>query len=161
MKKNKLFLLILFILVIKSTCFSQEKVQSNWEISPEIGVITSYYGSTNRLFTDQKLIRPLFGFVIKKNVNTNYKIKLQTDFVTIGFTRKYYSPFGVNTLYQDDFILPFIQTDLTLNSKLKFIDLKFGDLSLGAGVFLGKMLNPYTKQKVLKMILVSVRMVKS
>ena len=138
---------ILFVFMINPSCFSQNKIESSWEISPDIGVITSYYGNTNKLFTNQALTRPIFGFGVVKNVNKNYKIKLQTDFVTIGFTRKYYNPFVVNALYQDDFILPFIQTDLTINSKLKFINLKFGNLSLGVGLFLGKILTPYIKTK--------------
>lgn len=150
MKKNRLLLPIILLFTISSTGISQDKMESSWEISPEIGVITSYYGKTNRLFTNLTLIRPIFGLGVVKNINSNYKVKLQTDFVTIGRTSKYYNPFGGNPqLYQDDFILPFIQTDLTINSKLKFINLKFGSLSLGAGVFLGKILTPYITTKSL------------
>ncbi|MEA5260821.1 hypothetical protein VB264_23680 [Arcicella aquatica] len=146
---NRLFLLIILVFLINSTGISQDTIEPSWEISPEMGVITSYYGRTNRLFTNKTLIRPIFGVAVVKNVNKNYKIKLQTDFVTIGYIDKYNNPFVANMQYQDDFILPYIQTDLTINSTLNLKKLKFRSLSLGAGVFLGKILTPYITTKSL------------
>jgi hypothetical protein len=133
-------------------------LEPSWEISPEIGVITSHYGTTNRLFSNKTLIRPIFGVAIVRNIHKNYKIKLQTDFVRIGEIDKYYNPFVAGIQYQDDFILPYIQSDLSFNSKLNLKRIKFSSLSFGVGVFLGKILTPYITTKIIELILVHVTM---
>ncbi|MGX7687101.1 hypothetical protein ACWA1C_08065 [Flectobacillus roseus] len=145
----RLFLLIVLASLINTKAISQNTFGPSWEISPEMGVITSHYGTTNRLFSHKTLIRPIFGVALVRNIHKNYKIKLQTDFVRIGEIDKYYNPFVAGIQYQDDIILPYIQSDLSFNSKLNLKRIKFSSLSFGVGVFLGKILTPYITTKII------------
>jgi hypothetical protein len=143
----------LFVFLVASFCSFPTLVQAQnesifkWEISPSVGMMTSYIGFENRLLSNQMLAKPIFGASIVRNLDKRYYLKIQANYIRMGKTQKYGNPFGGLDIYQDESIFPYLQSDITINSSLNSIKLKSGNLSIGIGFFFGKILNPYVKTR--------------